>query len=352
MKKYSPILYLIFLLVSCKETDEKNVIHVDLNDTLPCINYSSFVESVEYRDLHITDSLPVGSVERLYLDKDKIFVQDGGNEGILVFDHLSGNLLKRINCFGEGPKEIKRISAFCLDTYHSLVCIFDDGDMKIKMYDYSGNYVSSYPTKDFFIDMVKLDEHTMTYFYPIYANGEQNEGVWTSDTLGHFKKRMTSCVTEECKFHYFPMMYNYNGSSAYYYDRNWDELSVVTPDSLQKLYTFDLQQSIPMHKRGNRSITPYDLDGDAILHVFACSEHFLLLAFHSFDKADIRKKNITWLLMNTETGEKMISNHLKNDLTTKDESTDNSLFYVNNRTWIRTDNSSEDLLRLQVLHLK
>lgn len=56
--------------------------------------------------------------------------------------------------------------------------------------------------------------------------------------------------------------------------------------------------------------------------------------------------------MNMETGEKMISNHLKNDLTTKDESTDNSLFYVDNRTWIRTDNSSEDLLRLQVLHLK
>lgn len=51
-------------------------------------------------------------------DESKIFVKDSGREGILVFDKGSGNLLKRVNPFGEGPEEIKRISSFCLDTYH------------------------------------------------------------------------------------------------------------------------------------------------------------------------------------------------------------------------------------------
>ena len=66
-------------------------------------------------------------------------MKDSGREGILVFDKESGNLLKRVNPFGEGPEEIKRISSFCLDTYHKKICIFDQSDMKVKMYDFSGS---------------------------------------------------------------------------------------------------------------------------------------------------------------------------------------------------------------------
>ena len=351
MKKYSYIFYYFLLLVSCENTDKQNTIDIDLSKTDSCIAYSMFVKSVENLDLHITDGLPITGVERLYFDESKIFVKDSGREGILVFDKGSGNLLKRVNPFGEGPEEIKRISSFCLDTYHKKICIFDQSDMKVKMYDFSGKYASSYPTDMFFIDMAKLDKNSMTYFYPIYAE-EQFYGIWSSDSLNQLKKQVSSHVTKECMFHYFPMLYNMNDTCVYYYDRNWDEISVVTSDSIQTLYSLGVKQRIPLFKKGIRDITPQELDGYAILHNFACSNNFILCSFHTFDKNDIRKKNITWVLLDTRTGKVTISKKLKNDLMAEDEIENNSLFYMNNYTWLRVDDSFEDLIRLKILHLQ
>ena len=77
-------------------------------------------------------------------------------------------------------------------------------------------------------------------------------------------------------FHYFPMLYNMNDTCVYYYDRNWDEISVVTSDSIQTLYSLGVKQRIPLFKKGIRDITPQELDGYAILHNFACSNNFIL----------------------------------------------------------------------------
>lgn len=94
------------------------------------------------------------------------------------------------------------------------------------------------------------------------------------------------------------------------------------------------------------------MDGYAILHNFACSNNFILCSFHTFDKNDIRKKNITWVLLDTRTGKVTISKKLKNDLMAEDEIENNSLFYMNNYTWLRVDDSFEDLIRLKILHLQ
>lgn len=353
MGKYSCILYFLLLLVSCKEKDANDIINIDLNNTVAGIDYSTFVESVDYVNLHITDSLPINGVECLYFDEDKIFAKDSGREGILVFSGKTGQLIKRLNPFGEGPEEIKRISSFCLDTYHKLICVFDQGDKAVKMYDYSGRYVSSYPTNMFFIDMAKLDEDGMTYFYPIYANGEQYNGIWTVDSLNCLKKQLDSHVTKECIFHYFPILYNKSDTCVYYYDRNWDEMSVVTADTCQKLYSFDIRQKIPLEERGRKDLQLEDLIGHSIVYYFAYSDQFILFSFHTFNK-EIRKKDITWVLMNLKTGEQTISKHLRNDLVAGNEMNAGfTLFYMDNHTWIRVDDSSmEDIIRLEILHLK
>lgn len=352
MKSHCYLLYALFLLVSCKGTEEPSNFRIDLADTIPNIAYSEFVESVAFKELYITDSLPINRVERLYWDEDKIFVQGEGRDGILVFDAGDGRLLHRINAFGDGPTDLKRIGAFCLDVYHKLICIFDKGDARIKMFDYEGRYVSAYSTELFFMDMAKLTADDMTYFYPIYSGEEQYCGIWTCDTLDRLKKQVYAHVTADCKFHYFPMMYNWKGSSVYYYDRNWDELSLVTSDTLQQLYRFDLKQKIPLDQMGMKTITPNDLDGRAIMHSFASSKQFILLSFHTFHQEDMRTKDFTWLLINRETGKQLLSKHLKDDLTADSEETNHSLFYLNDQTWIRTDESADDRIRLHLLHVK
>lgn len=351
MKTKYLILSLLILFTSCNKIRENEVVKIDLDDTISSINYSAFVESLEYVDLHLTDSLPINGVERVYVDGNKIFIKDTGREGILIFDKETGRLLRRVNYFGSGPEEFQVIGAFCLDTYHQQICIFDKGDMKIKMYDYDGKYVSSYKCSMFFVDMAKLGENSMTYFYPIYAEGESYKGIWTSDSTDRLLKQLDEHVTPDCRFHYFPMLYNGDNKGVTYYDRNWDELSVVSADCMQKKMQFEVVQKIPMDMMGIRNISPEMLDGHSIMHVFACSDHHLLLAYHTFDKDDMGKKNITWCLVNPENGETIISQHLENDL----DSTVipyNSLFYMDNNTWVRVDDAEDYTIKLQILHLK
>jgi hypothetical protein len=58
------------------------------------------------------------------------------------------------------------------------------------------------------------------------------------------------------------------------------------------------------------------------------------------------------VLLDTRTGKVTISKKLKNDLMAEDEIENNSLFYMNNYTWLRVDDSFEDLIRLKILHLQ
>ena len=41
--------------------------------------------------------------------------------------------------------------------------------------------------------------------------------------------------------------------------------------------------------------------------ILLISDNFILCSFHTFDKNDIRKKNITWVLLDTRTGKVTIS---------------------------------------------
>ena len=161
MKNCFYLLGCIFILAACQEKRLSGPIQVDLSKTEPVINYSSFVDSTAFVTLELSDSLPLNGVSGLYFDDGKLFVKDSGQEGILVFDEKSGQLFARLNAFGEGPEEIKRIGAWCLDPYRKHICIFDKGDMKLKEYDYSGNYISSFPMESFFLDMVKLEKESL-----------------------------------------------------------------------------------------------------------------------------------------------------------------------------------------------
>ena len=299
----------------------------------------------------LNDSLPINGVSGLFFDDGKLFVMDSGQEGIFVFDEKSGQLLAHLNAFGEGPEEIKRIGAWCLDSFQKHICIFDKGDMKIKEYDYVGNYISSFSMEYFLLDMVKLGKESMVCFYPIFAGHEQPEGVWL-DNMGHFNKSISSHVTESCKFHYFPVMYNWNGSSAYYYDRNWDELSLVTNDTLQLLYAFDIKQAIPLSIKGERDLTPEKLDGRSIVHQFAYSNNFILVSFHTFHQDDMSQKDITWMLFDKRKKSISTSKSLINDLNAGYEINGYGLFYKNDHTWVRVDDSLDGKIQLEYLFLQ
>lgn len=352
MKRTNTVLLLLLLtLMSCSKSNKNDIIEINLDETVRAITYSDFVKTLDYINLELPDSLPVKGIERLYIDKDKVFVEDSHRGEILIFDKNTGSLLSRLDNFGEGPEDLKVIGAFCLDTYHDLICIFDQGDMKIKMYNQEGKYVSSYSSDMFFIDMAKLNENNLTFFYPIYAQGEQYNGIWTKDYSTEKVKYIDSLVSSNQLFHYFPMIYNYNGDNVFYYDRNKDQMSIVTSDTVKNIYKFKLSHKLPDAIMGIRNLMPDQLDGYSIVHEFACSENYLLLSTQTFDKNNMAKKNIKWFLLNRKSGEGIVADNLENDLDSV-LITNNSLYFIDEHTWVRVDDTNDKSIIMQVMHLR
>ncbi len=351
MKREIYILFCLIVFLSCQNETKLGVIQINLADTKKEIRYSDFVKSIDYDTLELPEAVPINGVERLFFDDGKVFIKDSGHEGILVFNEKTGHFIKRIKELGDGPEEIKEIGAFCLDTYHKQLLVFDKGDMKIKVFDYWGNYKKTNKAKSFFLDMVKTEEKGFICFYPIYAFGEQPNGVWLSDSTGVLLKTLQSKVTKDCKFHYFPMMYNWNDSCAYYYDRNWNELSVITADTLRILYKFDIKQALPLSVKGTKGLTYQKLDKYSIVHQFAYSDNYILISFQTFHKDDMQSKDITWMLFNPKTGGKSISKKIVNDVIPIKNIQGNSLFYKDNHTWVRVDETLDNAICLEKLYL-
>ena len=143
-----------------------------------------------------------------------------------------------------------------------------------------------------------------------------------------------------------------DGNNLYLSDIDGN-VTAVTADSLRLLYSFHIRQAIPLSVKGKRDLSPQDLDERAIVHHFACSEHFILMSFHTFHQSDMGRKDFTWMLLDRRTGQKTVSKCLTNDLTdTGDKAETHSLFYKDNRTWVRVDDSADDTIRLEILHLR
>lgn len=351
MKRISEVLLLLMILVSCSENNKDDSIEINLDEAVSSITYSTFVKDMDYISLELPDSLPIKGVKRLYMDEDKVFVENTNRGEILIFDKNTGHLLTSLDGFGEGPKDLKIVGAFCLDTYHDLVCIFDKGDMRIKMYSYKGEYVSSHSIDMFFIDMVKLNKNSFTHFYPIYTGGEQYSGIWTKDYSMDKVKYVDSLTTSNNRFHYFPMVYNYNGDKAFYYDRNKDQMSIITPNAIKDIYKFKLSHKLPDAVMEMKNLMPDKLDGYSIVHEFVYSENYLLLSIQTFEKSNIAKKNIRWFLLNRKNGERIVADHLKNDLDSA-LIPNNSLYFIDEHTWARVDDTNDKSIIMQVMHLK
>lgn len=77
------------------------------------------------------------------------------------------------------------------------------------------------------------------------------------------------------------------------------------------------------------------------------------MSFHTFHQSDMSRKDFTWMLLDRRTGRTTVSKSLKNDLTDAGDGTEtHSLFCKDSRTWVRVDDSADDAIRLEIVHLR
>ena len=349
-----PIVLLLIILFSfsCTEKGKEDVTFVDLDDYEEEIKYSSFVDSLSYLTFSFSEDDLMGNVSRIYKWNDYYYIWASHRSGIFIY-HKSGKLHARINSYGEGPENFREISSFTILASTGDVFIHDYASQRMLRYDKNGCFIVSSRCPFWCMDFLKFDLEYTLFMSPMYGGDENPSGIWMADAQNNIVRHLGDNVNEDHKFYYFPNMYNLSGLQAYHYDRNWDEFSVISQDSIQCLYRFKLKQKIPLHITGNQRITPLDLDGYGICDNFAYSSSCMLMNFCRFAYRDNKEERFyLWALFDNSRCLKLAED-LCNDM----DSTiirNRSLFYLDNQTWARVCDEDVDnmQIRLQVLHLK
>ncbi|MCD7938117.1 MAG: 6-bladed beta-propeller [Tannerellaceae bacterium] len=338
------ILFCLFICFSCSnDKPDRSSVIIDLKETASSIDYSLFVDSVNYLTLEMTDSLFLSGVRRVCIDGDFIFMEDTRRGGIFVFSQKERRLIANLNYYGQGPGEFSEIRTFTLDKKNKQIIIFSYPSLY--RYTYEGVFVESIHTdKVGPVEFHYLDTGEFLCFAPEDMGGGE-EGVWLADSSLQFIKMLREIPAKQLIF-VRSVFHNGTEDGMYYYDPVWEDISYITRDSVELLYQFDFKQRIPEKERNkefSEHVMPY-----SFISVMAYSEHYILLNYFNFDQSPD-----FWVLLDKHTKQTIVSHQLWNDLNNI-RITSPYLFYIDDHTWCRVLDLEENNLNvvLEFIHLK
>ena len=348
------VLVMVLLSVfhySCQSGKNDEMVMIDLSDAEDRLNYSSFVDSVSYVTLQMKEDAYIGGVERLYRCGDFYYVWGTHRSGVFVFD-ASGKLYSHINSFGEGPEDFRMISSFSVIKSTGDICIMDFPSQKMKFFAKDGAFQESFPYPYWNVDVAAFDSDNIVFISPYYAGEKNPSGIWLGNKDKALMSHLSNDVTSEHQLYYFPMTYCWGDTCVYYYDRNWDYFSSVSPNGMEIICQFDLKQKIPQSIiRNVNSGDPSKLNGYAICDRFVCSPSCMLILYCKFEEEG--KRSYVWVM--TESNGKLIkqAKELHNDMDHVLITSEN-LFQLDEKTWARLCEEEPDNfnVKIQLLHLK
>lgn len=337
-------LLIVLLFTSCFESKKKYDIVIDLDRKTSQILYSSFVDSLNYMTLKLTDNQLLSNIERLYIDGDYLLIQDK-RLGLFVFSLKQRSLLNVIDNFGNGPGEFGRITAFTINPKQKLLLIYSYPFLH--KYTYDGIFVESIRNTDNnFVDFYYTDAGDYICIAPEETGPETPCGVWLVDSTFHYIKQLKKIPPKQLLFTR-STYYNRTDSGIYYYDRVWDDFSFISRDSVEMMYSFDFKQKVPIESR-EQEIPFQRLSEYSFIGEFAHSDRFILLNYFQFGSGDI-----SWVLLDKTKNIVTSSKHLENDISPISLSS-GKLFYINNETWcnVLDFDENEAAINLELIYIK
>ncbi|MDH6534683.1 6-bladed beta-propeller [Parabacteroides sp. 52] len=344
--KTNIILIIVLFLFSCKGSEDKTKINIDLKKKEKEIMYSMFVDSLSYLELNTNDSCLVSDVSKIFIDNDTLILLDKKRGGVLIFSE-TGKLVSQINYYGRGPEEFIAITACNIDKVLNQIYILDWGNQKMLTYGYDGEFINSYHIHNFVKDFALLKENKILCIHPYYDGGVNN-GVWIEDREGNKAKHILDNVSEKDLFFFGGIYTNVSDDRVYYYDKNQDFLYSIDQHSVQILYEFDLKQKIPIDERIEADTDPQKAFGKSMVLSFNNSRDFILSTCLTFG----RPNSYNWVLLDKKKKKTLISDILINDIDFIESST-HEIFYLQDNLWCRIINNEIENcnLHLQFIHL-
>lgn len=236
-----------------------------------------------------------------------------------------------------------------VDTVSNRICIYDRMGFKINKYTYQGEFIESNKLEGVIRDFAMMKDGSILMIMPCQYKNQKN-GVWLASSGNQYRKPLLDNVPKDHEFEFLSTFYNQTPEGIYYYDRNYDQISFITPDSATFLYQIDLSQRIPESIRKKAGPLPAELNQRAMMYDFCMSPAYMAFTYFIFGENELPFR---WVFVDRKTNAVTVCKQFVNDLDTVKADSPN-LFYINDSTWCRMVNIDENdrNITLQFLHLK
>ncbi|GAB6013266.1 6-bladed beta-propeller [Viscerimonas tarda] len=139
---------------------------IDILDQ-PYSDFYANLDSLRIVKLETNEESLIGSVSRLFIINNTLFVADYfKTKSIFAFD-LQGNFLYKINKIGKGPGEYLNLNMVNIDEKH--IAILDFHSWKIIRYDLSGNLLFEKKIDPCPADFIEFGDNKMIFAYHNYS---------------------------------------------------------------------------------------------------------------------------------------------------------------------------------------
>jgi hypothetical protein len=143
-KKLLP--FILIATFNCCQSDhvEENMIVLDINpDKAEKLSMDKWFEKIELIPLETNpESIMASTRKTIYLD-GKLYIWDGKQNAIFIFDENGRFLFNTIHLSGRGPNEYGGIGEFFINPRTKQIEILDPSLYRIMIYDLQGNYVNT-----------------------------------------------------------------------------------------------------------------------------------------------------------------------------------------------------------------
>lgn len=164
--------FAIFLIIGCKNEEKGSVKHdfrtikVSFSNIKEVLS-TDIIDSIQYIKLEDTKE-PIGEIEKMIVEDDKIILLDASLKCIWVFDS-KGLFIGRISKFGRGPEEYASIYNISF-TAPNMIHVIDGATRSVKTYSTTGEFISQEKTYGNIFDYMVFQKQKYIYYYYSFPN--------------------------------------------------------------------------------------------------------------------------------------------------------------------------------------
>lgn len=194
MKLKFVFFYFLFIFMSCKESresssNESSIEKLTINFDQLKSSYSLNNSDYEFIELESNDSSIIGSIDKLFIYNDKIFILDTHLTKSIFCFSISGEYIFKINSVGEGIGEFNK--PFDMSLVDDDIHVLDLYHKKINVYDIHGNfkYENKVPFEEQVVSFLPLNNDLTAYHIDLRAYGSGE-----NDLIKIFENKTNSIV--------------------------------------------------------------------------------------------------------------------------------------------------------------